>query len=974
MWFGILGPLVISHGSAVIEIPNGRQKQVLAALLVRPNHIVTADALIDSLWDEPPPSARVTLRNHVRRLRQALGPAGSRIATRPPGYLIEVADEESDLLTFVRLCHLGQAKARSGDWRESARVLDEALALWRGDLMADVPAQPQLEAENARLDEMRLQALESSYDARLCLGESSDLIADLRRLVAQYPLRERLQASLMLALYRAGRQGEALSSYQETRRKLVDELGVSPGTELQRLHARILRTDPALLTADPRAEASGRTAATPASPAPTPSPTLTTSAALTTSITLTTSTGIVPRQLPAAPRSFVGRETQLKTLWNALPDPASPKPGDTSVICAIDGTAGIGKTSLALHWAHQAAPRFPDGQVYVNLRGFDPAGRPTSPTEAVRGFLDAFGVPAVRVPAGVDAQTALYRSLLADKRVLVVLDNAGDVEQVRPLLPGGPHCLVLVTSRSQLAGLAAAEGALWLSLDVLSEPESAQVLQTRLAPDRACAEAEAAAELLRLCAGLPLALCIVSARAAIHPRLSLAALARELGESRGRLDALDIGDASTDMRAAISWSYRGLSPHAARVFRLLALHPGPDISESAAACLAGEPRTATHVALTELVRANLLAEQIPGRYSLHDLLRAYAAEQASETDSAAERAAAVRRVLDHYLATTDLATALIEPTRDFAADFEGSDGSLGSESGGAGVGITDLTDAAEALEWFELEHRVLLGAITQALAEGFLAHAWQIACLMTVFFDRRGHWHDWIVAQRHGLEAARLLDEPTAQARIHRSLGNAHAARGDHDEAKLHHLASIELCGRVGDRIGEAHGHRGVSLVCESLGLADEELDHARRALRLYTEAGHRLGQAHALNDLGWILGRNGDFDVEVEYCGKAQRLMRELGDLDGEAAALDSLGYAYRKLGRRDLAIDHYRRALAGYQQLGDRYRQARTLIVLAAVQLEAGERDAARRSRRQAADLLTELALPDTDHLRERLRELAD
>jgi DNA-binding SARP family transcriptional activator len=966
MWLGVLGPLLVVHEGTVIPVPSAKQRLVLAALLTQPNRVVSPESLIDAMWDaDPPDSAQVTMRNHVRRLRQTLGPAvGARIVTRHPGYLMEIGEDECDLLAFVRLCRLGQAAARSGQWRTAVDVLDEALALWRGDPLADVPSPSLRRAEGPRIEELRLQALESRVEAKLSLGESDDLVADLRRLVARHPLRERLHAQLMLALYRAGRQGEALAAYQAAHLALIRELGVDPGVELQLLHARILRADPELLvpatisTPPPMPDNSSPTAdlvrpellEQPEQPASQPSV-----------------SNLTPRQLPAAPRHFVGRTTELKTLWESLPgfaDAEDAPAGAPVTICAIEGTAGIGKTVLALHWAHQAADRFPDGQVYVNLRGFDPVGQPMAPAEAVRGFLDAFGVPVARIPTGVDAQAALYRSLVADKRVLVVLDNARDIDQIRPLLPGSSSCLVLITSRSQLAGLVAAEGAQSLALGVLTAAEGRDLLEARLLAERVAADPRAVAELIGLCAGLPLALGIVAARAAIHAQLPLATLASELRDARNLLDALDIGDPTTDVRAAVSWSYRSLGPAAARMLRLLAVHAGPDISLPAAASLSGAPITETRRALRELTRANLLAEQVPGRFSMHDLLRVYAAEQTRGHggESAAELREAVHRLLDHYLHTGDAATTLIDPTRE----------TTDAPPARPGVTLETIGDDARALQWFEAEHQALLAVAERAATAGFDLHAWQIPFMMTVFFDRRGHWHNWVAAQLLGLEAARRLGDLGAQTRIHRSLAAAHTALSSYDDARTHYLHSLDLCQRLDDQVGEAHVHRGLSMVCEMQGRDAEALSHSWRAFELYTAAGHKSGQAHALNDLGWSYGQAGDFEAAVRYCEQALELLRELGDVDGEAATWDSLGYAHRRLGQHTVAMSCYRRALTIYQQLGDRYRQARTLVRLGDGSSAVGDLPAAREDWWQALAILGELGHPNAEEVRAKLRGL--
>ena len=442
---------------------------------------------------------------------------------------------------------------------------------------------------------------------------------------------------------------------------------------------------------------------------------------------------VVPRQLPTAIPHLAGRSDELRILDELLGrlDGTAGTAGmaGTALILAISGTAGVGKTALAVHWAHQVAERFPDGQLYVNLRGFDPSGAPVEPAEAIRSLLDAFGMSAERIPASPDAQAALYRSLLADRRMLVILDNARDEAQVRPLLPGNAPCLVVVTSRRQLAGLAATECAQLMNLDVLTDAGAHEMLCHRLGPELVDGESEAVVELISLCARLPLALAIAAARHAARPSRALHALVEELRPAQDRLtllDASDVADAVTSARAVFSWSYQSLTQPAARMFRLLAVHPGPDITAAAAASVAGLCQERARQALTELVLANLLAEHADGRYTCHDLLRAYAAEQASRSDSDADRRAAMHRMLDHYLHTAFGAARLLDQ-----ADLPARPHTLAP-----GVVPEELADRREAFAWFEAERPVLSAAISQAARHGFDGHARHLPQMLRKFYTR----------------------------------------------------------------------------------------------------------------------------------------------------------------------------------------------------------------------------------------------
>jgi DNA-binding SARP family transcriptional activator len=616
MEFGLLGSLVVRREGQPIEVAGGKQRTLLAALLLTANRMVPIDDLVGLLWDrEPPVSARVTLQNYVKRLRQTLGERGrDRVRTHPGGYSITVGDRELDVARFWKLADSARAAARDGSWDKAERQASAALSLWRGEPLTDVKSEVLAAREIPRLSELRLQALDARLDAELHLGCHAEAVPALQRLVQEYPMREHPHAMLMLALYRCGRQAEALAAYQVARRILVRELGVEPGVELRQLHHRILAADPALTGLG----------AVRARPAP---------RAADAAVILAR---VVPRQLPGIAAHFTGRVAELAALDGMLKEARDHEPG-TVVISAIGGTAGVGKTALAVRWAHRVAGQFPDGQLYVNLRGFDPSGSPAHAAQVILRFLEALGAPPEGIPADLAGQAALYRGLLARRKLLIVLDNARDEQQVRPLLPADPGCLVLVTSRNTLTGLAAAEGARLLPEHVLPPDMARQMLTACLGRQRAEADPVAIAEIARLCAYLPLALSVAAARAAARPGLPLAAVATELRADRSRLDALDSGDPTVSVRDAFSWSYQGLSDPARRMFRVLGVHPGPDVSAAIASGLAGTSQAETDRSLAELTRAHLLAEHRPGRYTFDGLLRVYAAEQAAATDDEERR-------------------------------------------------------------------------------------------------------------------------------------------------------------------------------------------------------------------------------------------------------------------------------------------------------------------------------------------------
>ncbi|MFI5066814.1 MAG: BTAD domain-containing putative transcriptional regulator, partial [Streptosporangiales bacterium] len=893
MEFGLLGPLAVRDGTREVTVSAPRQRVLLAALLLSAGRVVSLDALAGMLWEgEPPAGARGALHSAVQRLRSTLGPAGADlIETRPPGYLMKVGDGEFDVREFSVLTARGRAAAEAGSWAEAAGLLREALGLWRGEPLADVPSRLLREREVPPIEDQRLQALTAQIDADLHLGRPGEVVAELRPLVAAHPLQEQFHAQLMLSLYRSGRQADALAAYQDVRRILADDLGIDPGPGLRLLHQRILAADSELLLAaggEPTAAAP--VLLSPAAPGPRDpaagQPT------------------VVPRHLPAATRHFAGRSGALTALA-ALADEAAGT-AQATVISVIDGTAGIGKTTLALHFAHQVAGQFPDGQLYVNLRGFDPAGPPVTPAEAIRLFLDALAVPAGRVPAGLDAQAGLYRSLLAGKRMLVVLDNARDVDQVRPLLPASPGCLVIVTSRSQLTSLVAAEGAFPLTLDVLADAEAEELLTRHLGPDRVTGDPSASAELIQLCARLPLALSIAAARTASQPGLSLAALTAELRDARGRLDALDAGHAATNVRAVLSWSYQQLDAATARLFRLLGLHAGPDVSAAAAASMAGLPLDEARRSLSELTRAHLLTEHAPVRFSSHDLLRAYAAELTQSADSEAERRAATGRMLDHYLHTANSAGLQLHPTRRPVTLAPLRPGAAPEHIG----------DVGHALAWFEAERRVLMAAAERAAETGFDTPAWQIPWALSRFLDTRGRWHEWALTEQIALAAAERLGDRAAQAGAHQRYGYAHARLGSYEDAHAHLGLALGIHTERGDQAGQAYVHNALAITLHFQDRYEEALDHARQALDLYTALGDQSGRALALNSLGWFYALLGDHQQAVRYCEQAIGLFRDLGNQDGLAGALDTLGYAHQQVG-------NYAEAIACYQQAVDLDRQ---------------------------------------------------
>jgi DNA-binding SARP family transcriptional activator/tetratricopeptide (TPR) repeat protein len=941
MWLGFLGPFSVRQDGTELPVRAAKQRVVLAALGARPGRVVSLDELCEALWDGASPAqARVTARNYVKRLRQALGPAaGARIVTRDPGYLLEADASEVDALAFGRLCAVGGEAARVGDWPRAAALLGEALTLWRGEPLADVPSQALRREHVPPLEQMRLQAVERRAEAGLSLGWHGELVPELQVLVARYPLHEKFHAQLMLALYRCGSRGEALAAYRRARDLLVEELGLEPGDELRELHQRILAGHPSLITTASPGPAGGARAARRELSA--------------------------PRQLPASPRHFVGRGAELAALSGLIAAAAGTgdaEPGAATAVAAICGMPGVGKTALAVHWAHRVAGLFPDGQLYGNLRGFDPTGEPVPAHAAVRIFLDGLGVLAEGIPHSCDAQTALYRSMLAGKRMLVLIDNARDEQQVRPLLPGSRGCLVVVTSRNRLTGLVAVNGACALNLGVLSDAESRDLLERRLGAGRVGAEAGAARQIIRQCGGLPLALNIVAARAAGCPEAPLGALAGEMTQPLWRPGPAD-GDAMSDLAAVFSWSYRALGGPTARMFRLLSLHPGPDISLAAATSLASAPPSQVRRDLTALTAASMLAEDGVGRFSLHDLLRVYAAEKAAECDNADQCDAAVRRMLDHYLHTAERANSVLYRSAD----------PLVLAAAAPGVQPEQFADHKQALAWFTAECQVLL-AVTRA-SSAVAHYACELPRAISRFLRRQSRWQDEIAMQTLTLElaAAGRCDQLAHQAHAYRCIGAGFDLAGQHEQAARALNQGLGLFRQLGDTVNQARLHFSLGRVFQGQGQPGQAMACARTALVLFETAGHRPGQALALDGIGWCQIQLGQCEQALRTTGQALRLHRELGDLEGEACALDNFGLIHQKLGDTVQAIACYQRSLAIYEETGERYTIPWILARLGDSYRTAGDLPAATGAWRRAQAILDDLGHPGAEALRAKIAGLA-
>ena len=892
--FRLLGEVqVLDHGR-IININRHQQRCVLTALLVDANKLVTVETLADRVWGSKlPRRPRESLYSYLSQLRAALSDADDvSIAQRSGGYQLSVDPEAVDLHRFHDL--VAAARASVDDQAES--LLAEALALWTGDAFAGLDTE-WVAGLRETLHGQRHAARLDLTDVRLLAGADSDLVADLLELAVAHPLDERLAGQLMLALCHNGRQQDALRHYERIRRRLADELGVDPSAELRQRFQEILNGDIVVTAARPPQAL------------------------------------LVPQQLPGAPAMFVGRDHEIDRLDAVL------GAGEGSVVmAAIGGAGGVGKTWLALRWAYLNAGRFADGRLYVNLRGFDPTAEPTQPDAAVRSLLEGLGVEPSAMPADLDARTALYRSLVAGKRLLILVDNAVDTAQVLPLLPGGSTGTVLVTSRDRLAGLVTAHGAYPLSLDVFSDADARALLASRVGAGRVDAEPEAVTELLACCAGLPLALSIVAGRALTYPDFPLAVLAAELRDATARLGVLDDSDPAASVRAVLSCSVAALAPEQAQVFALLGLAPGPDISLPAVASLVGVSIARAGTALAALAGVSLLQQRSPGRYRMHDLVHLYAGEQA---DGGQE--AALRRLVDFYLHTAVVADRLINPHRQ----------AIALDPPAVGCVPRRPTDQAAALAWFDAEYACLLAAQELAAQQGWHAQVWQLVWAASTYRIRRGHVRDDLDTSLAAVEAASRLGDPVALAQCHRLLGNAYGRVGEHAKGIAHLQRTLSYAEEAEDLPAQAYTHHTLAQAWERRGRYPEALEHATRGGALFQELGLPAWHARALNQRGWLLAHLGHHQCGLAACEQALVLVREHRDRDTEASILDSLGFIAHGCGRYAEAVTYYEQSLVIADELGHTFYRANTLEKIGGTHAALGDHRQARTAWQGALDL---------------------
>jgi DNA-binding SARP family transcriptional activator/tetratricopeptide (TPR) repeat protein len=944
MRFRLLGPLEVWAGDGWQGIGAPKWRSVLAALLINAGHVVPADVLVNEVWGDAPPTRAANLISiYVLRLRRLTGEPDL-LVTRAPGYQLLVGPADTDARLFETTVRDGRRALDSGDCRQAAELLAEALSLWHGGRpLADVPPTPLVEAEADRLTELRLGALELKITAELGCGGQADAIPELRRLLADNPLREGLWLLLMRALDGAGRHAEALDAYARVRSVISDQLGVDPGAELRQFHAELLARDSA---AAPGSISAGAVAGSAGEPASGPG-----AAAAGQTRQRAAAPGRRPpkaprpAQLPADIADFTGREEQVERLRDLLSRPGPTTDPGAVRVAVVAGAGGLGKTSLAVHAAHRVRRRFPDGQLYVNLLGA--TAHPLPAADVLSRFLRDLGVDGRDIPVDEDERAARYRTALAGRRILVVLDNARDAAQVRPLLPGSASCAVLLTTRSRMPDLASTR---LVDLNVLDDDEALALFTRIVGGDRAAAEPEATAELLLACAGLPLAIRICAARLATRSGWTIQAMAGRLRDTRRRLDELRVGDLAVRASFQVSFASlptasdpKGIEP--ARAFCLLGLWHGPSISAVAAAALFGTPEYLAEDALELLVDAHLVESLTPDRYRFHDLLRVYASERAAADLLAKEREAAVTRLLTWYMRTADAAATVVTPHRY----------NIPLEPAEAGPPLS-FASAEEALAWYDGESANLVAATRQAAESGLHDIAWRLPAPLFLVFNSRGNWADCIATSRIALESARLAGSRQGEAWTLNNLGDALGMTRD-SEGIAHLERSLAIRREIGDGRGEAQSANNLADVCHWLGRTDEALDLYRRSLELNHEVGDRYGEDVALINVGWTLLDLDRAEEALDYLVQARSISAEIGYVDGGGYALHLLGGCYLSLGRDAEALDSLWQALTCHRATGNRRRQAATLRSIGTAQHRAGLTAQARESWAHAVAIFEEL-----------------
>ncbi|GAA3585331.1 BTAD domain-containing putative transcriptional regulator [Nonomuraea rosea] len=923
--FRILGSLAVFVGERQLAVNGLRQRVILAVLILNAGRVVSIERLAEAIWGpHQPPTARNQIVICISGLRRALaeaGASGDLLGTAPPGYVLHARPEQVDALEAERLAAEGRAAQGAGDLETAAKLFRQACDQWRAPVLAGVES-TYVEGEAHRLEDRRLTLTEERIQLELALGRHGDLIHDLTALVEANPLRERLRAQLMLAQYRGGRRAESLDTYRTGRTLLVDELGIDPGNELQSLHDAILRDalEPAYPEQPRPADA----------PPPAADPHRT-----------------VPAQLPADIPHFIGRADEQAELDALLKERASK---NLLTIALITGVGGVGKSSLAVRWGHSVAHLFPDGQLFVDLRGYDLNAEPLNAGVVMDRFLRALGVGGDRIAHELDERAAQFRTTIAKRQLLIVLDNARVIEQVRPLLPGSGNCCVIVTSRDPLGDLTAREGATMVHLDVLSATDSAALLAGVADPAVMDEDPGATARLGRLCDGLPLALRIVGARLTARSYWTPARLVKRLADERRRLDELSYGQLT--VRATFALSYRDLSPEAARMFRRLGLLEVPDFAPWVGAALLDIDDIEGENLIEQLVDAQLLeavgrdcADQV--RYRFHDLVRLYAKERALAEESEQERMEAVSRALAGWLSLTEEAHR-----REYGGAFTQMHGAVTRWR----PQDVDLL-LERPLHWLDSERGALICAVSQASDLGLTQHCWDLAVTATTLFESRSYFDDWRTTHEIALAAARAAGDVRGEGAVLCSLGSMHLFQQSPDRAGERLCAALELFEGIGERFGRALVLRSLSLLDRLNGRFDHALARYEEAREIFAVVGDHFAEAHVLGGIAQVHLDQNRLELARTLLAEALEAFTRLGSERGRAQILNRLGETLLRLGRLEEAESACEAALALVRQRLDGIGQAYILCGLGEIRLRQGRLRAAAESLDEALFIAREV-----------------
>uniref|UniRef100_UPI003F496D9D AfsR/SARP family transcriptional regulator n=1 Tax=Nonomuraea bangladeshensis TaxID=404385 RepID=UPI003F496D9D len=905
--FGVLGALEVVRDGVPVTVSALKQRIALATMLLQANQHVSLDQLAERMWGgrDTPDDARRAVQTHIARLRRVLRDGGKErlIHTREEGYVLRLAEQDLDVAVFLDLVGRAKRAAQAGDEAGEADLLQRSLALWRGPALVDVPSESLYRDHVLVLNEQRVQVMERWFELGLRSGFHDELIVELKAATAAHPLRERLWAQLMLALYRSGQQAEALQVYHVVGDILRQELGVDPSDELRKLHHGILAGDTSLLVpSEPasRAAVLGKPDDVPAQPSPAAAP-------------CSAPAVMPPRQLPTDVTHFTGRLTELATLESLVSDSRTPRP------IIIDGTAGVGKTALAVRWAYLTRDRFPDGQLYLDLRGFGPDA-PVEPTTAAEMLLRALGVAAEQLPAELDARSALLRTLTAERRTLILLDNARDEAQVRPLLPGA-QSQVLITSRSQLRGLTAREGAFRVTLDVFSPEEAHALLTALLAGERLRAAPQAETELSELCSHLPLALSIAAANLDANPHLSLTDYVGELRDNQ--LAALEAGgDPAAAVRATLDLSYTTLPEPQRKVFRLLGLVPGADFTAEATAALAGCSIAEARRSLDVLASFHLVRMHGPGRYTFHDLLRLYAADHARSDAPPGELQEARRRFYNWHLHSVLAATEFLHPHWVRLPPPPLMDT----------VSPVTFGGQEHAVAWLESEHANLVAMIHDASRHGLSELVWQLTDALRGHFWLSRRLEDWLSCARSALTAAVAAEDRAAQAVIQLSLANAQTFQDRPERSMGPYARALSLAEEIGWLDCQTFALAGLANAHLRLGYPQQAVDHLNEALARRTD--DKRGRETYLNNLAVAYLQLGQLDFALDHLNQALDLAT-----DNPACYLCNMGEVCHSMGRLDDSVRLLNEAISLCRQFGDRGVELECMVLLAAVHRDLGQ-----------------------------------